>query len=144
MGSTVLNVSLYFPQFCFSAEQLVLIYGLADNSSASSGLDRSGLARLSPALVQQILSGACTNSTEPHTSDGLTKAESKCVVMLHLKGCYHAEQSRLCVNRDTLYIHFSSYAFLCFILMIIKVQVKNTISGHMTEAEFCILLSVHK
>lgn len=84
MGSTVLNVSLYFPQLCFSAEELVLIYGLADNSSASSGLGRSGLARLSPALVQQILSGACANSTEPHISDVLTKAESKCVVMMHL------------------------------------------------------------
>ncbi|XP_035536793.1 zinc transporter ZIP4 [Morone saxatilis] len=62
-------------QLCLSAEELVLIYGLAGNSSASSGLGRSGLAQLSPALVQQILSGACTEVTEPQKPDGLTKAE---------------------------------------------------------------------
>uniref|UniRef100_A0A8C9WVJ7 Zinc transporter ZIP4/12 EF-hand domain-containing protein n=1 Tax=Sander lucioperca TaxID=283035 RepID=A0A8C9WVJ7_SANLU len=62
-------------QFCFSAKELVLIYGLADNSSASSGLGRTDLARLSPALLQQILSGACADITEPPTPDGLTKAE---------------------------------------------------------------------
>nr|XP_046274407.1 zinc transporter ZIP4 [Scatophagus argus] len=62
-------------QSCFSAEELVLIYGLADNSTASSGLGRSGLARLSPALIQQILSGACTDIAEPPTLDALTKTE---------------------------------------------------------------------
>ncbi|XP_070778351.1 zinc transporter ZIP4 [Enoplosus armatus] len=62
-------------QFCFSAEDLVLIYGLVDNSSASPGLGRSDLARLSPALVQQILSGACAQTTEPLKPDGLTKTE---------------------------------------------------------------------
>ncbi|KAL7382111.1 hypothetical protein ABVT39_017102 [Epinephelus coioides] len=59
-------------QVCFSAEELVLIYGLADNSSS---LGRSNLARLSPALIQQILSGACADITEPPTSDGLTESE---------------------------------------------------------------------
>lgn len=68
-----------FSQLCFSAEELVLIYGLADNGSASSGLGQSGLARLSPALVQQILSGACAAVTEPQISDVLTTTESKCV-----------------------------------------------------------------
>uniref|UniRef100_A0A672Z8D2 Zinc transporter ZIP4 n=1 Tax=Sphaeramia orbicularis TaxID=375764 RepID=A0A672Z8D2_9TELE len=58
---------------CFSAEELVQIYGLADNKSTSAGLGRSGMARLSPALVQQILSGACTQVTEPLKPDGLTK-----------------------------------------------------------------------
>ncbi|XP_067468941.1 zinc transporter ZIP4 [Thunnus thynnus] len=62
-------------QHCFSAEDLVLIYNLPENSSASSGLGRSDLARLSPALVQQILSGACTNVIEPVHPDGLTKTE---------------------------------------------------------------------
>ncbi|XP_060915114.1 zinc transporter ZIP4 [Labrus mixtus] len=62
-------------QLCLTAKELVLIYGLADNSSASSGLGRSGLARLSPALVQQILSGACAHTHEPLTPDGLTKTE---------------------------------------------------------------------
>ncbi|XP_034748779.1 zinc transporter ZIP4 [Etheostoma cragini] len=62
-------------RFCFSAEELVLIYGLADNSSVSSGLGRTDFARLSPALLQQILSGACADITQPPTTDGLTKAE---------------------------------------------------------------------
>ncbi|TNN47384.1 Zinc transporter ZIP4 [Liparis tanakae] len=65
-------------QFCASAEELVLIYGLADNGSASSGgLSRTDLARLSPALLQQILSGACEDVTEPPSPDGLTTTESK-------------------------------------------------------------------
>uniref|UniRef100_A0A3Q1IB32 Zinc transporter ZIP4 n=1 Tax=Anabas testudineus TaxID=64144 RepID=A0A3Q1IB32_ANATE len=58
---------------CFSAEELVQIYGLQDNSS--SGLGRFDVARLSPAFVQQILSGACTGITEPLKPDGLTKTE---------------------------------------------------------------------
>ncbi|CAK6949363.1 zinc transporter ZIP4 [Scomber scombrus] len=62
-------------QRCFSAEELVLIYSLAENRSASSGFGRSDLAQLSPALVQQILSGACTNIIEPLTPDELTKTE---------------------------------------------------------------------
>ncbi|XP_056255658.1 zinc transporter ZIP4-like [Seriola aureovittata] len=68
-GNTTLD------QRCFSAEELVLIFGLADNSSASSGLGRSDVARLSPALVQQILSGACADITEEAKQDGLTKTE---------------------------------------------------------------------
>ncbi|XP_016896402.1 zinc transporter ZIP4 [Cynoglossus semilaevis] len=60
-------------QRCFSAEELVLILGkAADNSSV---LGRSDLARLSPALVQQILSGACTDNTKPVKPDGLTVTE---------------------------------------------------------------------
>ncbi|XP_070841410.1 zinc transporter ZIP4 isoform X2 [Chaetodon trifascialis] len=62
-------------ELCFSAEELVQIYGLTDNGSASSGLGQSGLAQLSPALVQQILSGACTDITAPVTPDGLTQSE---------------------------------------------------------------------
>ncbi|KAK9526754.1 hypothetical protein VZT92_015437 [Zoarces viviparus] len=62
-------------RFCASAEELVLIYGLADNSSASSDLSRTDLARLSSALVQQILSGACADVTEPLTQDELTNTE---------------------------------------------------------------------
>ncbi|XP_018526260.1 zinc transporter ZIP4 [Lates calcarifer] len=62
-------------QHCFSAEELVLIFGLADNSSASSGLGRSDVARLSPAFVQQILSGACGDVTDQLKPDHLTKTE---------------------------------------------------------------------
>uniref|UniRef100_A0A3Q3XKA4 Zinc transporter ZIP4 N-terminal domain-containing protein n=1 Tax=Mola mola TaxID=94237 RepID=A0A3Q3XKA4_MOLML len=58
---------------CFSAKELVRIHGLADNSS--SALGRSGLSRLSPALIQQILSKACTDTTEKQPSDGLSTAQ---------------------------------------------------------------------
>lgn len=68
-----------FSQHCFSAEELVLIFGLGDNSSASPGLGQPDVARLSPALVQQILSGACTDIAEHVEPDGLTTTESKCV-----------------------------------------------------------------
>ncbi|XP_075995163.1 zinc transporter ZIP4 [Genypterus blacodes] len=61
-------------QRCFSAEELILIHGLASNSSASSGMNSSALARLSPALVQQILSGACAHVTEPVHPDNLSEA----------------------------------------------------------------------
>uniref|UniRef100_A0A3Q2GA75 Zinc transporter ZIP4-like n=1 Tax=Cyprinodon variegatus TaxID=28743 RepID=A0A3Q2GA75_CYPVA len=61
----------YFQQ-CFTAEELVQIYGL---SGESSGMGRSGFAKLSPALVQQILSGSCSKVIEPATSDQLSKTE---------------------------------------------------------------------
>ncbi|KAK6327879.1 hypothetical protein J4Q44_G00035250 [Coregonus suidteri] len=56
---------------CFSPEELIKIHGLNGSS-----LSRSDVARLSPALVQQILSGAC-NSTSPPTgpSDQLSTTE---------------------------------------------------------------------
>uniref|UniRef100_A0A4W5MYJ1 Zinc transporter ZIP4/12 EF-hand domain-containing protein n=1 Tax=Hucho hucho TaxID=62062 RepID=A0A4W5MYJ1_9TELE len=56
---------------CFSPEELVKIHGLNGSS-----LSRYDVARLSPALVQQILSGAC-NSTSPPTgpSDQLCTIE---------------------------------------------------------------------
>ncbi|XP_015248238.1 PREDICTED: zinc transporter ZIP4-like [Cyprinodon variegatus] len=57
---------------CFTAEELVQIYGL---SGESSGMGRSGFAKLSPALVQQILSGSCSKVIEPATSDQLSKTE---------------------------------------------------------------------
>lgn len=55
-------------EHCFSAEELMQIF--QSNSSSSDG--RSDLARLSPALVQQLLSGACAESTNPVKPDGLT------------------------------------------------------------------------
>ncbi|KAF3833977.1 hypothetical protein F7725_025181 [Dissostichus mawsoni] len=62
-------------KLCLSAEELVLIHSLAENSSAPPGLGQTGLARLSPALVQQILSGACAEVTDPLTHDELTVTE---------------------------------------------------------------------
>uniref|UniRef100_G3NJ47 Zinc transporter ZIP4/12 EF-hand domain-containing protein n=1 Tax=Gasterosteus aculeatus aculeatus TaxID=481459 RepID=G3NJ47_GASAC len=74
-GLSLTGPFFLFSQFCASGEELLLIYGLADNSSVSSGLSRTDFARLSPALVQQILSGACAGVTEPPTPDGLTETE---------------------------------------------------------------------
>ncbi|KAM4631491.1 zinc transporter ZIP4 [Polymixia lowei] len=62
-------------QRCFSAEDLVLIHGLLDNSSAASGMDRNSLARLSPALLQQSLSQACSVIAEKRDPDGLSQTE---------------------------------------------------------------------
>ncbi|XP_035476816.2 zinc transporter ZIP4 [Scophthalmus maximus] len=62
-------------QRCFLAEELLLIFGLEANTSASSGLGRPDVARLSPAFVQQILSGACAHVTEQVKPDELTNAE---------------------------------------------------------------------
>lgn len=70
-------ISLPVGQLCFSAEELIQIHELGANTS--SGMGRSGLARLSPALVQQILSGACTNTADSHASDGLGVTESQCL-----------------------------------------------------------------
>uniref|UniRef100_A0A672J2U7 Zinc transporter ZIP4 n=1 Tax=Salarias fasciatus TaxID=181472 RepID=A0A672J2U7_SALFA len=73
------NFTLCLPH-CFSAEDLVSIYGLPENGS--SFLGRSDVARLSPAFIQQILSGACIPVTEPTIpeSDSLSTTESKCIV----------------------------------------------------------------
>ncbi|MEQ2252237.1 hypothetical protein ILYODFUR_019638, partial [Ilyodon furcidens] len=57
---------------CFTAEELVRIYNLSEESS---GMGRTGVATLSPALVQQILSGSCSNKTEPETPNGLSKSD---------------------------------------------------------------------
>lgn len=70
-------VNLFLSQSCFSVEQLLRIHRLAA-TSASQGLGRAGLARLSPALLQQVLSGACAGATGTSSSDKLTQAESKC------------------------------------------------------------------
>uniref|UniRef100_A0A8C6S5I2 Zinc transporter ZIP4 n=1 Tax=Neogobius melanostomus TaxID=47308 RepID=A0A8C6S5I2_9GOBI len=63
--------SLAIPH-CFSAEELMRIF----HSNSSSSDARSHLARLSPALVQQLLSGACTRTTNPvNPGDRLSKTE---------------------------------------------------------------------
>ncbi|XP_048059073.1 zinc transporter ZIP4 isoform X2 [Megalobrama amblycephala] len=56
---------------CFSAEDLWRIYQLNDSS-----LTRDQFTQLSPALIQQILSGGCSEiSTTPVTPDSLSTAE---------------------------------------------------------------------
>ncbi|XP_054910047.1 zinc transporter ZIP4 [Poeciliopsis prolifica] len=57
---------------CFTADELIQIYKLTEESS---GMGRSGVAKLSPALVQQILSGSCTNVSEPVTPEESSPAE---------------------------------------------------------------------
>ncbi|XP_043993575.1 zinc transporter ZIP4 isoform X1 [Gambusia affinis] len=57
---------------CFTADELIQIYKLTEESS---GMGRSGVAKLSPALVQQILSGTCTNVPEPVTPEGLSTTD---------------------------------------------------------------------
>ncbi|XP_049606538.1 zinc transporter ZIP4 [Syngnathus scovelli] len=58
-------------EHCFSAHELVQIHNLTVDSP---NLGRSDLARLSPALIQQILSGACAGS-HPAKPDELSKTE---------------------------------------------------------------------
>ncbi|XP_027890969.1 zinc transporter ZIP4 [Xiphophorus couchianus] len=57
---------------CFTADELIQIYKLTEESS---GMGRSGVAKLSPALVQQILSGTCSNVPEPVTPEGLSTTD---------------------------------------------------------------------
>uniref|UniRef100_A0A8B9H138 Zinc transporter ZIP4 N-terminal domain-containing protein n=1 Tax=Astyanax mexicanus TaxID=7994 RepID=A0A8B9H138_ASTMX len=61
-------------QTCFSAQELLMIYRLN-----SSGLNRDQFTQLSPALIQQLLSKACTETspiTDP-TGDKLSTTERK-------------------------------------------------------------------
>ncbi|XP_077446241.1 zinc transporter ZIP4 [Stigmatopora argus] len=58
-------------QYCFSARELVLIH---HPGATSPVLGRSDAARLSPALIQQILSGAC-GAQPPTKADDLSKTE---------------------------------------------------------------------
>uniref|UniRef100_A0A672KJQ6 Zinc transporter ZIP4 n=1 Tax=Sinocyclocheilus grahami TaxID=75366 RepID=A0A672KJQ6_SINGR len=64
---------------CFSAEDLLRIYQLN-----SSSLTRDQFTQLSPALIQQILSGGCSEITFTHvTPDSLSTAETEQRVFLN-------------------------------------------------------------
>ncbi|XP_034017386.1 zinc transporter ZIP4 [Thalassophryne amazonica] len=67
--------NITWDQQCFSGDELILIYNLTSGSSTSTSLHRSDFAQLSPALVQQILSGACRATGEMLDPDQLTKTE---------------------------------------------------------------------
>ncbi|MEQ2178482.1 hypothetical protein GOODEAATRI_014433 [Goodea atripinnis] len=71
-GQTLPDESFFLDYHCFTAEELVRIYNLSEESS---GMGRTGVATLSPALVQQILSGSCLNMTEPETPNGPSKSD---------------------------------------------------------------------
>ncbi|XP_061670119.1 zinc transporter ZIP4-like isoform X2 [Syngnathoides biaculeatus] len=66
-----LEANSTWEEHCFAAHELVLIHGVGGTSPT---LGRSDLARLSPALIQQILSGACSGSS-PAKPDKLSKTE---------------------------------------------------------------------
>nr|XP_061808454.1 zinc transporter ZIP4-like [Nerophis lumbriciformis] len=53
-------------QHCFSARELVLIHS---SGETSPNLSRSDMAHLSPALIQQIVTGACASSPPPKPDD---------------------------------------------------------------------------
>lgn len=63
-------------QVCFHTEELLEIYQM--NSSA---LNRDQFTRLSPALIQQLLSKACTETKTEPVSDSLSIAERKSLVL---------------------------------------------------------------
>ncbi|CAL8293283.1 unnamed protein product [Merluccius merluccius] len=69
------EMKLRHAQRCFSAEELLRIHGMMDNSSDPAAMNRSDLARLSPALVQQVLSMACADANFPAKPDELSQAE---------------------------------------------------------------------
>ncbi|KAK0145801.1 Zinc transporter ZIP4 [Merluccius polli] len=69
------EMKLRHAQRCFSAEELLRIHGMMDNSSDPAAMNRSDLARLSPALVQQVLSMACADVSFPAKPDELSQAE---------------------------------------------------------------------
>lgn len=64
-------------QVCFHAEELLKIYQMNN-----SGLDRDQFIRLSPALIQQLLSNACTKTKPPTPVDeSLSTAERKSLLL---------------------------------------------------------------
>lgn len=67
---TEIQANNTWDKHCFSAEDLMQIYSLSNSSSPNVSL-----TRVSPALVQQILSGACTRVNETIKPDELSKTE---------------------------------------------------------------------
>lgn len=71
-------------QLCLSAREVMAVYGLSEEA----GVTREAWAQLSPALLQQQLSGACSPQPESSTEEQLSKAESECPPpQLYLPGC---------------------------------------------------------
>lgn len=63
------------PQVCLSASEVMAVYGLSEQAGVTPEL----WAQLSPALLQQQLSGACSPQSSPPTRDQLSQAESECL-----------------------------------------------------------------
>lgn len=62
------------PQVCLSARDVMAVYGLSEQT----GVTPDAWARLSPALLQQQLSGACRLQPSGPAQDQLSQAQSEC------------------------------------------------------------------
>lgn len=60
---------------CLSAKDVMAVYGLSEQA----GVSPQAWVQLSPALVQQQLSGACSLHPTVHVHDQLSQAESECL-----------------------------------------------------------------
>ena len=62
-------------QVCLTARDVMAVYGLSEQT----GVAPDAWARLSPALLQQQLSGACSLQSSGLAQDQLSQAESECL-----------------------------------------------------------------
>lgn len=60
---------------CLSAKDVMAVYGLSEET----GVSPQAWAQLSPALVQQQLSGACSSHSTVQIQDQLSQTESECL-----------------------------------------------------------------
>lgn len=60
-------------QLCLSAKDVMAVYGLSEET----GVSPQAWAQLTPALVQQQLSGACSPHPSVHIKDQLSQTESE-------------------------------------------------------------------
>ncbi|XP_063525295.1 zinc transporter ZIP4 isoform X3 [Pongo pygmaeus] len=65
------NSSSVWDTVCLSARDVMAVYGLSEQA----GVTPEAWAQLSPALLQQQLSGACTSQPRPPVQDQLSQAE---------------------------------------------------------------------
>uniref|UniRef100_A0A8C5LAU8 Zinc transporter ZIP4 n=1 Tax=Jaculus jaculus TaxID=51337 RepID=A0A8C5LAU8_JACJA len=70
-SATLNSSSNVWDTVCLSARDIMAVYGLSEQA----GVSPQAWAQLSPALVQQQLSGACTPQPRTHTQDQLSPAE---------------------------------------------------------------------
>lgn len=69
--ATLNSSSSVWDSVCLTAKDVMAVYGLSEEAGVSS----QAWAQLSPALVQQQLSGACSHQHNDHTQDQLNQAE---------------------------------------------------------------------
>ncbi|XP_008832639.2 zinc transporter ZIP4 isoform X1 [Nannospalax galili] len=69
--ATLNSSSSVWDSVCLSAKDVMAVYGLSEQA----GVSPQAWAQLSPALVQQQLSGACSHQHSVHTQDQLSQAE---------------------------------------------------------------------